>query len=55
VDIAIVIRQACYRWARQEAEDPVVRDPLLDASRVIVLAQRLAAEQVNGPREADSV
>ena len=43
-------RQELLRWARRDARDPFVRDPLLDATRAIQTAQRLAAEQVNGPR-----
>jgi hypothetical protein len=42
--------RAALRVARREAEEPV-RDPLLDATRILVLAQRLAAEQVNGPHD----
>jgi hypothetical protein len=33
---------------RNAAEEPV-RDPLLDSTRIIVLAQRLARAQVHGP------
>jgi hypothetical protein len=35
---------------RNAAEEPV-RDPLLDSTRIIVLAQQLAAQQVNGSQE----
>ena len=42
-----MIRRPALRWARQEAEGPTL-DPLLDATRIIVLAQRLAREQVHG-------
>ena len=42
-----MIRQPRYRWARQEAEGPD-REPLLDARRIIVLAQQLARDQVHG-------
>lgn len=45
-----MIRQPKYRWARQDAEGPDL-DPLLDSTRIIALAQRLAAEIVNGRNE----
>jgi len=48
-----VTRLEALRLARRDAEDPVVRDPLLDARRAIQTAQRLGAEMVNGPRAVE--
>jgi hypothetical protein len=48
----LVTRQETLRQARLDAEEPTLRDPLLDARRILVLAQRLAAEQINGPAAA---
>jgi hypothetical protein len=47
-----MIRQPRYRWARQEAQGPD-RDPLLDARRVLVLAQKISRDMVNGRPQDD--
>jgi hypothetical protein len=46
-------RQERLRLDRRDAEGPV-RDPLLDSRRIIQLAQRLPAAEVNGPRPPDA-